>query len=255
MKNNLVDFPTVNCITMQSSAQRQQIILNQCNQYQLNCNFFHGYSALNNTIPELINNLNVSGSWLEQLTPSELCISLSHLKCIYKWYTETNEPYGFFCEDDIDFSLNKFWNFTWLKLIQHLPPNWGCIQLTLLKDFTVNCIEDSIKLHLYKWDNWSACAYIMSRPYAEKLISYHITETGFNLNLPYYPESIPYSENIIFNADGKQTTYTFPVFTEQLDSITSRSDQFDNGNNTISFFTRMWWEMIGKFKPIEYFFN
>jgi GR25 family glycosyltransferase involved in LPS biosynthesis len=194
----------------------------------------------------------------------EICITLSHLSCISNWYYNTNDEYGFFCEDDVDFSISKFWNFSWVEFIHKLPGNWGCIQLCLIKNFKVEPIENYMKFDKYKWDNWSACAYIINRKYAEYIISHHyVSPNNFNLSLPFFPNTIPFSENIIYNIDNKETVYTFPLFVENINSTTTKTNPDSNkflDETTIlhhqsSKFIAMWWEMVGKFKTLNYFFE
>jgi GR25 family glycosyltransferase involved in LPS biosynthesis len=253
----LTSFPKINCVTLSDSHLRQKSIQEQCEKYNVDYKFSYAYDGRNTPLDKIAN---VSGNFLTQMNVGEICTVLSHLKAINEWLNETNDEYGFFCEDDIDLSVNEHWGFTWNELINNLPQGWKCIQLSIIKNFNDSCIEDSIKFHQYKWDNWSACAYIMSRQYAEDLIKAHYIDNSYNLALPCYPNSVPYIENVLYNLSCKEGVYTFPVFTENTNFNSTFYPLFintdtKNDQKISSDYTKMWWAMIGKFKQLNWFFE
>jgi GR25 family glycosyltransferase involved in LPS biosynthesis len=256
--NNLINFPTVNCITLEKSTQRQKFILESIEKYNLKYKFHYAYDAVNNA---LIDIAKVHSPFLKEMNSGEICAVISHLKSIHDWYYETDEEYGFFCEDDVLFSLSENWNFEWDEMIKLLPSNWGIIQLSLIRQFGDNDDYKFMKFHKYLWDNWSACCYIVSRKYAEKLIKFHCK--GFNifdLNLPYFPEVIPFIENVLYNADNKETAYTLPLFVENIEIPSSFYPKFIQSNlkdnqQYSSLLIKDWWNTIGKEKTANWFFN
>jgi len=253
----LTSFPKINCVTLSDSHLRQKYIQEQCEKYNIDYKFSYAYDSRNTPLNEIAN---VNGNFLDQMNTGEICTVLSHLKAINDWLNETDDEYGFFCEDDIDLLTNEYWSFTWDELINSLPQGWKSIQLSIIKNFNDECIENSIKFHQYKWDNWSACAYIMSRQYAKELINTYYIDGSYNLALPCYPNSIPYIENTLFNLSCKEGVYTFPIFTENTNFNSTFYPLFINTNTknnqkTSSEFTKMWWIMIGKFKNLNWFFN
>lgn len=256
--SNLINFPTVNCVTLKSSKQRQEFILQQTEKYGLKCNFTYAYDGVNHSLEELAK---VESPFLSNMNIGEICAVISHIKAITNWYYNTDEEYGFFCEDDILLSLNENWTFTWDELVSKLPENWGIVQLSLIRNFESDDIHEHVKFHQYVWDNWSACAYIISRGYAEQLINFHVRgEDVYNLNLPFYPETTPYIENVLYNVDNKASAYTLPLFVENSDIISSFYPKFlqtesKNDQRRSSELVKNWWETNGRNKSIGWFFG
>lgn len=256
--NRLVEFPMINCITLEHSKERQQFIIDQTKKYNVHCNFCYAYDGVNNDINDLAQ---ISSKFLPSMNVGEVCAVISHLKYITQWYYNTNEEYAFFCEDDVLLELNEHWSFSWKEFMRKLPENWGIVQLSLIRNFESNDIDSHMKFHNYVWDNWSACAYIISRRYAKLLIDHHIRgEDNYELHLPYYPETVPYIENVLYNADNKETVYTVPLFAENSDIVSSFYPKFLNtetkeDQKKSSDLIINWWKEIGNYKSIKWFFN
>jgi FkbM family methyltransferase len=250
---NFKEFPLINCLTLKDSKDRQDLIISTTHKYNLNVRFSDAYDGRvdNNNIP------NVIGFGLDKMNKSEIMCSISHLKMIKEWLDSCDDEYGFFCEDDIDLTISDSWFFSWDNFIRLLPNDWRFVQLTVVKEFTDN-IE--LKFTDYKWDNWSACSYIISRGYAISLIKQHIKDGYYDLNLPYFPETIPYAENVLYNLENKENGYSFPLFVENMSvSSTFYPNFIVDVNKKINLdssnFIRQWWLLNGYVKRIEYFFD
>jgi GR25 family glycosyltransferase involved in LPS biosynthesis len=174
---------------------------------------------------------------------------LSHLKAIKDWYNNTNEDYGFFCEDDMLISNANNWSFNWNNVINNLPKDWKAIQLSVIKDVK----ESDIKLNIRKWDNWACGAYILNRNYAKTIIDKYYPDNDkfilINDNL------IPLIENIIYGAENKDI-YTLPLFTEDISFKSTFYPKFidtehKNNQKLSADFIKNWWEQNGKTKTIE----
>jgi len=141
---------------------------------------------------------------------------VSHLKMIKKWYDETLDEYGFFCEDDLSLDTIQYWNFTWENFIQELPKGWDCVQL-----LSCGSHIKEIKLRKRYWDDWSVGAYIITRKYAKVLIDSYIREDKFVLEVE---DWAPLAEHLIYltpktniqNIDTSHNVYTFPLFLEEI---------------------------------------
>ena len=204
--SKLLNFPSVHCISLADSKDRQNFINQQ----------FEGIS-----VPTIIQAFDgrsvdykcsdiVSGPFFNNLDSGQIATTISHLKAIKHWYYMTAEPYGFFCEDDITLETVNNWNFTWNDIIKNLPKKWKIIQLSLIKD---NPIEDSeMKLHNRNWNNWAAGAYILTRSYAKELLEANNKKDGV-YELKSEPNVIPFIENVIYGAINPNK-YTLPLFTE-----------------------------------------
>jgi hypothetical protein len=154
-------------------------------------------------------NDNLVGKYLNQLNDGTKGCCVSHLKAIQKWYNETDENYGFFCEDDLSLETVEYWDFTWEEFLEKLPDDAECVQL-----FTIREKYDTFNLRERQWDDWGATAYILTRDYAQKLIDTYIQGNTFSLEIP-NADIMPLIENILFASVGK--TYTIPLFIENIE--------------------------------------
>jgi hypothetical protein len=173
-------------------------------------------------------------------TPVNICIS--HLKSIKRWYNETDEPYAFFCEDDLSLETVKYWSFTWEEFVNNLPKDWECVQLCWLRELFFHF---GFKIRNRCWDDWSAAAYILKRDFAKKLIDNYYPNDTFNLDVkgldahirPYWAKRQS-PEGLIFSAIGK--VYSFPLFVESQDFYSK--DANEGVSHSQSYKTAMtWW--------------
>lgn len=164
-------------------------------------------------------------------------VVISHLEMMRHWYILTNEPYAIFCEDDNDFSVSEYWNFSIQEFIQNLPSNWDCVQLMRYRlppaEYGPQC-NDSI-LKLFSGRYWGTCA-LMKRSYVKRCLDMHIKQLGtYDLRIiqdgmypePMDPGTIEYVENVLYLNKG--VIYNFPLLV-QLDPFVS-SSTISNLNN------------------------
>jgi dTDP-4-dehydrorhamnose reductase len=183
----------------------------------------------------------------------------SHFKMIKDWYENTNEPYALFCEDDISFETVDYWNFTWEEFFNNLPKDWNCIQLSLTRyESTMFMFFDpDVYLRHRCWCDWSACAYLITRERAKRLLdTYYDGETFIwdyrgsdkQIRKEHY-QSWPYEpgiETIIYSILDDKPVHTFPLFVEKC--------QFDSTvwNGKADFYTYSyeaiidWWKTKGR---------
>lgn len=140
----------------------------------------------------------------------------SHLNLIRNWYLNSNEEYGFFCDDDLSFETVKYWNFTWNQFVDALPKDWECVQVLRIDS---NWGEDSIAAYPDAYDlkmtygRWWGAASIMTRSYVKKVLDAHmISYNTFNLELINGHD--PIVENVLFYNKGQ--VLNVPLFTEGL---------------------------------------
>lgn len=151
----------------------------------------------------------VTGKYIHQLNDGTKGCVVSHLKAIKDWYENTDEDYGFFCEDDLSLDTVPLWDFTWEQFIETIPEDADCIQL-----LTIRGEYDTFELRERRWDDWGATAYIITRDYAQKMIDHYITSDGtYTLEIP-DQTIMPLIENILFTGFGK--SYTIPLFVEEI---------------------------------------
>ena len=200
IKNKLHNFPTVYYISLEESVDRQKNITEQFEQYGITpIPIISKRFAESDDI--------VTGKYLHELNSGTIGCCVSHLKAIKQWYENTDEDYGFFCEDDLSLETVKYWDFTWEEFFQKTPENFQCLQLlTVRGDF------ETFELREREWNDWAVTAYVITRDYARILIDTYVVNDTYNLDIP-NSNVMPLIENILFF--GK--TYTVPLFIENIE--------------------------------------
>jgi FkbM family methyltransferase len=197
----LKEFPSVNYVSLEESTDRQITLVNQFYEY--------GITNINSVISKRFAESNdvVTGRSVHTLNDGTKGCVVSHLKAIQNWYENTDEDYGFFCEDDLSLETIQYWNFTWEEFIKKIPEDAECVQLlTIRGDF------ETFELRERQWNDWAATAYIITRDYAKTLIDTYIRNDTYHLDVP-NSEVMPLIENLLFV--GK--TYTAPLFIENIE--------------------------------------
>ena len=212
LTNNLEDFPSVYCASLEESENRRNILISQFKKYNIVPKFLISkrYSESNDKI---------IGKYVDSLNDGTKGCCVSHLKMIKDWYDNTDEEYAFFCEDDLSLETVDYWDFNWEQFIEKLPDDVHCIQL-----LTIRNEYDTFELRPRYWDDWGATAYILTREGAKKIIDTYIKGDIYLLEIP-NQEVMPLIENIIFAS--VINTYTVPLFVENI-SFTSTFENQDN---------------------------
>jgi FkbM family methyltransferase len=213
IENNLEDFPSVYCISLEESSDRRTYLNNKFKNYNIKPNFLisRRYSESND---------NIVGKYVQSLNDGTKGCCVSHLKMIKYWYDNTDEEYAFFCEDDLSLETVDYWNFNWQQFIERLPDDIDCIQL-----FTIRNEYDTFELRPRYWDDWGATAYILTREGAKKIIDTYIKGDTYVLEIP-NQEVMPLIENIIFSS--VINTYTIPLFVENISFKSTFEHQDDD---------------------------
>jgi hypothetical protein len=149
----------------------------------------------------------VSGEFPPNLIPSEVACVVSHLEAIKFFFYESDLDEVLILEDDVDFSLAKYWTFTWKEVRERLPINWDTCQFTIINPMAI-----MIKLHQRYINDFSAACYLISRRHAAKLMKLHEDKGRWRLNLNILPRAS--SENLVLDS-GKG--YAIPLFTYRMD--------------------------------------
>jgi hypothetical protein len=198
--NKLQTFPSVYYVSLEESTDRQKNLEEQFAEYEIVPN-----AVISKRFAE--SNDQIIGQYADTLNDGTKGCVVSHLKAIEEWYENTDEDYAFFCEDDLSLETVLYWNFSWGEFIESLPEDAECVQLlTIRSDF------DTFELRERYWDDWGATAYIITRDYAERMISKYIINGVYNLELD--NDIQPLIENILFTNSGK--SYTIPLFVEEV---------------------------------------
>ena len=233
----LKQFPSVNYVSLEESTDRQITLVNQF--------YEHGITNINSVISKRFTESNdvVTGRSVHTLNGGTKGCVVSHLKAIKNWYENTDEDYGFFCEDDLSLETIQYWNFTWEEFIKKIPEDAECIQLlTIRGDF------ETFELRERQWNDWAATAYIITRDYAEMLIDTYIQNDTYHLEVP-NSEVMPLIENLLFV--GK--TYTAPLFVENIEfnsTFVGSDDDVNDGQKRDHYYAHEtvlnYWKSLGK---------
>lgn len=209
--NKLYNFPPVNFISVDYSVDRRKNLYKKFLEYNIANIKPHIFKKYDENNHKIITN--------SVLSNDNNAATTSHLRTIKSWYYGTDEPYAFFCEDDLSLETVKYWNFTWEEFFNNLPKDWGVVQLSLLRN---NFHAFLIKFRTRCWCDWSCCAYIMKRDFAKKLIDTYFPKDEYLLNLvsidahirPYWA-SHPCVETLIYSSMDTPI-YMAPLFVENI---------------------------------------
>lgn len=254
MAKILKDFPTVYYLSLPESKKRQKDLEKQFTERGISFRMIEGYDGRDVDIRDQVT---INGPFTSRTNVSSEVISvgISHINMIRRWYEDTDEPYAFFCEDDINFSLTDYWNFTAKDILDALPVGWKALQMSLIKEDPITW-SDMI-MRKKRWDDWSCCAYIITREWAEEICNdFYDKETdAYNLTIKKTWHH-PLPENLIYPHDYRNV-FVFPFFTENRNHKTTlnrvnsfgENDEFykvEKIQNQSSKFITEWWKNSGQ---------
>ena len=105
----LKGLPHILWLNLDRDTHRREYMETQFNYWEIeNHTRISGFDGRDDDVA-----LHLKGRFPEQMTQNETGCVLSHLKAIKYFYEETNLPYVLICEDDVDFELVRYWDFTW----------------------------------------------------------------------------------------------------------------------------------------------
>ena len=255
MGEKLKNFPSVNFISIEESQDRRNILYEMFEEYEIQKVTPHIYKKYRDEDHKIIEGPLVNHNGKGPVT--------SHLKAIKEWYENTDEPYTFFCEDDLSLDTVKYWNFTWDEFFNSLPENWNIVQLCLIREDMFIFFNPEVKLRNRCWCDWSACAYLITRKHAEHLIKNYYPNDYIHLeykgNDKEFRENeyssfwflLPQVENMVYSF-FEGGNYVFPLFVENVSFNSTWSGGDDNWLNRYSHDEIInWWETKGKNKDLN----
>lgn len=190
-------------------------------------------------IGNLIENYDFKGNW-------QIPIMYRFFNIVKDWYENTNEEYFLFCENDVDFTIAKYWSFTFEDFIKKLPVNWNYVQLTEISENTNMDIKVTFK-NKY-WHYWGNQALLIHRRYAEYICNY-IENENYIFDNRWINTKFGASEFIL--QAPVPGAYTFPLFIERFDFRRNRMWHIGSVNSFLSI--RHFWR--NNKEPLEYFFK
>ena len=253
IEEKLKNFPSVNFISIEESEDRRKVFYQQFEKYGITNITPHIYKRYSDEDHKII-----EGPLSNQSARGPVT---SHLKAIKEWYENTNEPYTFFCEDDLSLDTVKYWNFTWDEFFTSLPKNWNIVQLCLIREDMFIFFNPEVKMRHRFLCDWSACAYLITRKHAENLIKNYYPDDYIHLEYKGTDKEfreneyssfwflLPQVENMVYSNFGGGN-FVFPLFVENI----FKSTWHDNGN---SFNEKCrneileWWDLKGSNKTLN----
>ena len=253
IEGKLKNFPSVNFISIEESEDRRKVLYQQFEKYGITDITPHIYKKYRDEDHKIIEGPLVNHNGKGPVT--------SHLKAIKEWYENTDEPYTFFCEDDLSLDTVKYWNFTWDEFFTSLPENWDIVQLCLIREDMFIFFNPEVKLRHRFLCDWSACAYLITRKHAENLIKNYYPDDYIHLEYKGTDKEfreneyssfwflLPQVENMVYSSFGGGN-FVFPLFVENIFEPTWRNDE-----NWINRKCRNeileWWDLKGSNKTLN----
>lgn len=191
----------------------------------------------------------IYGRYPSEITDPNIACTLSHLSVIKLWLESDQESeYAIICEDDVDFSTNDYWPFTWKEVTQRFPYNWDLVQLAIINPKTLYA-----NLHPRLHTDYSTAAYVITRRYANKLMELHAVGRQFRLDNCRVPWP-PVADALIYNAG---VCYAMPLFTYDMDagSTIQTVDHVERFHRKSHDDMIDFWKNQAKLMPIDSFFS
>ena len=262
--DKLRDIPTINCISLEESEDRRKLFLEQFKGYGVEHKVKFHISEKFGEVKEV---LEFDEGFEDKSCDGNKSIFVAHHKNIKNWYDNTNEDYALFCEDDLSLEPVQYWNFTWQDFVEHLPNDWGCVQLSYTGE---TFSEHMIRLQKRRWYFWGNQSLLIKRGYAKKLLDIYYKEDRIIMkvqdNEPFYYKGYsfwpdfhlyPYAETLLLRGIGN--VYCLPLFVENVeleatfhlnnpDSYTEKQKPGHYESHAIAI---QWWKDEGHKKSIQ----
>lgn len=281
----LEKFPTINFISIKDNQNRIDKLIETCNKYNVkyNKNVFNKCTSVEKIDEHLYTTQDGHLFSVEDVStefplckPSYVGAHMSHFRAIKNWYENTNEEYGFFCEDDLSFETVKYWNFTWEEFFKHIPDRWQTVQLSITAIDVMYFFQPEVHFRNRCWTDYSCTAYIIKREHAKTLLDrYYDNELlvfkylGNDKDTRPLEFQSPYIETCIYSTFQENTNFIFPLFVENqqfMSSVWTHDEKNVLANDSIPVggivrynesyeVIVQWWKDIGKNAKIDKLFS
>ena len=261
LNNKLKGLPDIHLLTLDERSDRQEYTETQYDHWGIkNYTKVSGskYQAFNydewkdlvilNPIVKTPSSLPV---WQQLI---EISISLTYLLTIKNWLETTNDQYLILMEDDYDLSFIEYWHFDWNYLMNNIPHDWDCIQMSFENGNIYPCyLHPIISGH-------GTGGSLINRRYAEKLISLYYKDGKFDFSKKICNSKFLGNSNItmdyISGHSGK--TYCIPLFdvNPRIGSYAKNILRSDRDDLLFSYKAcKKWWTKLRDVYTLEEFFT
>ena len=179
--NKLKGLPSIRLLTLDERPDRQKYTEVQYDYFEIKNYTKISGSKYQSSTYEDWKNLVVLNSLPEDLQKrerhlTEISMTLSYFLMIKDWLETTDENYLILMEDDYDLFFIEYWHFDWEYLMNNIPYDWDCIQMSFENPSLFPCF-----LHpILPGHGIGGC--MINRRYAEKIISLHYKDGKFDLS-------------------------------------------------------------------------
>lgn len=202
--NKFLNHPPLCYINLERQVLRKKVFEQQCQTFGISDSVrIDAYDGNQNNIYDLL-----IGAVPHDLTSLEIACVLSHLKALRYFVEKTDAARMLVCEDDLLFEMAEYWPFTWSFFESHLPYDWDIVQLVVN-----NTVSMHLNLHIRFMNDFSTACYLISRSYAEKLLSLHCVGDTYKIDQMVKPRAV--ADGLLYNA-GK--AYAVPLLTTHIGS-------------------------------------
>lgn len=215
--NKLEGLGPIYVINLDRHADRKDYMANQFKDHGVsNYEFMNAVDGSKDNLDDVIK--------LDQIpiTKAELGCTLSHLKVIKHWLDTNDSSHAVIMEDDISFETVKYWKFTWENFLKNVRSNFDILQLSIIHNHHINT-----NLHIREAADWSTGCYVISRPWAEKLIEKHYVDGKFNL----YTSKLSVADVLVYYG---AKAYGAPLFVTNINFESSINETHIKGSHTRS---------------------
>jgi hypothetical protein len=187
-------------------------------------------------------------------------VTSSHLLTIKWWLENTDEEYGLFFEDDLDYEPLQYWNFTLREYIDKCNQwEWGALQMCNVFEYPYDYKNEYIPFVPKKREMWDhgLQAYAIKRWYAEKLVEYYFGDFEDKIHYRMPLGSPVTTENNILHGFG--LVISFPLFNHNITDFRSKNIYFYNEQAKAAVysyeFIDLWWESKGIYLSLDEVFE
>jgi len=187
-------------------------------------------------------------------------VTSSHLLTIKWWLENTDEEYGLFFEDDVDYETIQHWNFTLEDYINKCNEyEWGALHMCNVFEYPYDYRNEYMPFVPRKRNIWDhgLQAYALKRWYAEKLVEYYFGDFEDKIHYRMPLGSAITTENNILHGFG--LVISFPLFNHNVTDFRSKNIYFYNKQaNTAVYsyeFVDLWWKKWGSDLSLEEVFD
>jgi len=243
--NKLYGMPRPNVINLIDARDRKEYMRSEFNKLGVTDVFFHRFERIENSKVRFVGETPI----LKEMTPG---VTSSHLLAIKWWYENTDEKFGIFFEDDVDFNTVKHWNFTFDEFIKRMGDKWDALQLCNIHEEYPVMVP-----RMRTWGDHGLQCYMVTRKYARKIIKYYFDQ-GDAWTIHYrMPAGIPLSTENNVLCLGR--SFTFPLFNHNVGDFVSHNIYSTNSQDQACIDSyiniKEWWETKGSTFTLDDIFN